>query len=208
MKAIFLGVFLFKVGIIFANDCKSLSKEEVFDYADIIFLGHVFDVGDSTYRVKIAEWFKGSPRDTLTGVITHDVIPPEIGSIWLIFGQRLTENSFLADVCSGSKSLDLPYGSHDITIPIIPPPEMYGNPVLLTLLKEIELDKALNEFYYDVASLRARKFEEENELIGQSQSQMEANYTKLENDVKFIKWSTLILILILILSILIRLRHK
>src|SRR5690606_33512546 len=121
MKAIFLGVFLFKVGVIFADDCKSLSKEEVFDYADIIFLGHVFDVGDSSYRVKITEWFKGSPRDTLTGVITQDVTPPEIGSIWLIFGQSLTGNSFLADVCSGSKSLDLPYGSHDITIPIIPP---------------------------------------------------------------------------------------
>lgn len=208
MKAIFLGVFLFKAGIIFADDCKSLSKEEVFDYADIIFLGHVFDAGDSTYMVKISEWFKGIPRDTLTGVITQDVIPPEIGSIWLIFGQSLTDNRFLADVCSGSKSLDLPYGSHDITIPIIPPPEMYGNPAQLALLKEIELDKALNEFYYDVASLRARKFEEENKSIRQSQSQMEVNYTKLEQDVKFIKWSILILLLAFVLSILIRLRCK
>lgn len=85
---------------------------------------------------------------------------------------------------------------------------MYGNPAQLALLKEIELDKALNEFYYDVASLRARKLEEESKTIKQSLSQLEVNYTELEDDVKFIKWSILILLPALILSILVRLRFK
>lgn len=116
-----------------------------------IFLGHVFEVGDSTYRIKVMEWYKGEfLEDTLTGMITQRVMTPKTGSIWLIFGKKQLGDKFLADVCSGSKSLSSPHGTHDITFPEVPPPDVFKNPSQLFLTKQIVLDKALNEFYFDL----------------------------------------------------------
>lgn len=179
MKKLFLIALFLKTGILLAGDCKKRSKEEIYNYADVIFLGHVFEVSHSTYRIKVIEWYKGIPTDTLIGVITQSVTVPEIGSIWLIFGRKQTDTKFLADVCSGSKSLNLPHGTHDITF--LRYHHRIFSRILSTffLTKQIVSDKALNEFYFDVASLRARKVEHENKLMSERYSQLEKSYAQL-----------------------------
>ncbi|MCS6974174.1 MAG: hypothetical protein NZM13_06785 [Cyclobacteriaceae bacterium] len=208
MRRLLLIAFLFRSGMLCASDCKRISKEEAFNNADIIFLGHVFEVSDSTYRIKVIEWFKGVPKDTLVGVITQSVIVPEIGSIWLILGQSLTPDRFLADVCSGSKSLDLPHGTYDITVPEVPPRDVFKNPSELFLLKQMVSDKALNEFYFDVASLRARKSQEENKLLKSELEKMERNITRLADEVSTLKWLIVILALISIGAIFLNFRKR
>jgi hypothetical protein len=206
IRRLFLIAFLFRAGMLCADDCKKISKEEAFNYADIIFLGHVFEVNDSTYRVKVMEWFKGVPKDTLVGVITQSVMVPKIGSIWLILGQSLTPDRFLADVCSGSKSLNFPHGTHDITFPELPPSDVLKNPTALFLLKQIISDKALNEFYFDVASLRARKIQEENASIKEENNQLKKQYSQLISDINFMKWAIIILTIVSLGSIVINFR--
>lgn len=188
MKKLLLIMFFFKAGISFADDCKKISKEEAFNFSDLIFLGHVFEVSDSTYKIKVIESFKGYPQDTLVGVISRNVIPPIVGSIWLIYGQNLNDNRFLADVCSGSKSINWPHGTHDITFPTPPPPEVFKNPSQLFLLKQIIADKALNEFYYDVATLRAKRVEGENKLMKDKLDQIVQQYSLIENRLILMRW--------------------
>lgn len=190
-------IFL-KSGIAFADECKKISKEETYNFSDIVFLGHVFEVGDSTYRIKVIELFKGKQtlNDTLVGIISRDVITPGVGSIWLIYAQGLDDNRFIADVCSGSKSMNWPHGTNDITFPTPPPSEVYKNPSQLFLLKQIIIDKALNEFYYDVASLRARKAQEENKLIKEERNRLTQQYGILAKELAFMKWLLVVLIVI------------
>jgi hypothetical protein len=208
MRKLLLIALVFKVGILCADDCKKISKEEAFNYAEIIFLGHVFEINDSTYRVKVVEWYKGIPKDTLVGVITQNVMTPKIGSIWLILGQNLASDRFLADVCSGSKSLNLPHGTHDITLPEIPPPDVFRNPSVLFLLKQIISDKALNEFYFDVASLRARKVQEEIKSITKENDQLEKQYSQLRSEINFMKWSIIILTIVSLGSMVLNFRKR
>jgi hypothetical protein len=208
MRRLFLITLFLKTGILLANDCKKISKEDVYNYADVIFLGHVFEVGDSIYHIKVIEWYKGNLADTLVGVITQNVAVPKVGSIWLIFGQKLSDTKFLADVCSGSKSLSLPHGTHDITLPDIPPPDILKNPSQLFLVKQLISDKALNEFYFDVASLRARKAQQENKLMSDRFSHLEKSYASLSREMSFIKWSLFILIIVSVGSLLLNFRRR
>jgi hypothetical protein len=208
MRRLFLITLFLKTGILLANDCKKISKEDVYNYADVIFLGHVFEVGDSIYHIKVIEWYKGNLADTLVGVITQNVVVPKVGSIWLIFGQKLSDTKFLADVCSGSKSLSLPHGTHDITLPDIPPPDILKNPSQLFLVKQLISDKALNEFYFDVASLRARKTQQENKLMSDRFSHLEKSYASLSREMSFIKWSLIILIIVSVGSVLLNFRRR
>lgn len=204
-----LVLLLLKSGIISADDCKKISKEDIYNYADIIFLGHVFEVGDSTYRINVMEWYKGKfLEDTLTGMITQRVMTPKTGSIWLIFGKTQPGDKFLADVCSGSKSLSSPHGTHDITFPEVPPPDVFKNPSQLFLAKQIVLDKALNEFYFDVASLRARKAQQVNESIKEKYSHLEKKYSQLSDDLNFLKWAVIVLIIVTVTSTVVRLIKK
>lgn len=208
MRRLFLITLFLKTGILLADDCKKISKEEAYNYADVIFLGHVFEVGDSTYRIKIIEWYKGNPIDTLVGAITQNVTVPKVGSIWLIFGQKKTDSEFLADVCSGSKSLSLPHGTHDISFPEIPPPDVFKNPSQLFLVKQIVSDKALNEFYFDVASLRARRVHQESKLLSERCNLLEKNYAQLSREISFMRWSIIILIIVSVSSMILNFRKR
>lgn len=208
MKTLLTSILFVESIVAFADDCKKLSKEEIINYADIIFLGHVHYVNDSIYKVKVIEFYKGSPRDTLEGVITQSVVVPKVGSIWLIYGQRLGENRFLADACSGSKSLDSPFGPHDITFPEIPPSDLYSNPSQLFLLKQIVLDKSLNEFYFDVSSLRVRFAQKDTKSINQDYNDIKQICSHLSRDIYLMKWLLIILIFVSIFSIIITLRKK
>ena len=59
-----------------ASDCIKLSKTEIYNFADGVFLGQVFEVMDTTFSVKLLETYKGSYPDTLTGIINQNVVPP------------------------------------------------------------------------------------------------------------------------------------
>ena len=192
------------IGYCNASDCIKLSKTEIYNFADGVFLGQVFEVMDTTFSVKLIETYKGSYPDTLTGIINQNVVPPEKGSTWLFYSTDLGRNTFIADACSGSKSFSFPHGAHDIAYLVPPPPEILRAPAQMFVLEQVLKDKALNEMYFEISGLRKNKLEER--LM-----KLEADNTRLNDQlVQMNQYYEIILVLtglIIVLQIFIRIRH-
>lgn len=172
-----LWLFLLSMTPCYASDCARISKADAFRMADFVFLGEVIEVMDTTFSVIVLESYKGTPSDSLVGIINQNVIIPKKGSIWLFYATDLESLVFVADACSGSKSFDTPHGAHDVAYLIPPPPEVLRSPAQLFILEQVLEDKALNELYFEIASLRHLKLqnriaaleEQSHNLDGQSE---------------------------------------
>ncbi|WP_209332865.1 hypothetical protein [Lunatimonas salinarum] len=114
-----------------ASDCIRLSKYEIYQEADGVFLADVYEVSETKFKVRVLEVYKGTYPDTLTGIIDQNVIIPEMGSTWLFYSMDYEEGVFIADACSGSKSFTFPHGAHDIAYLVPPPPEILRSPELV-----------------------------------------------------------------------------
>lgn len=160
-NALILSVILFFT--IFnckAYDCSKLSKNEIYEDSDGVYLGYVFEVADTTFKVRVLEIFKGNYPDTLIGTFNENTIIPDSGSTWLIYSNDLEDGTFIIHPCSGSKSFQFPYGYHDLAFPIPPPPEIYDSPAVQVVLEQVLKGISLNEMYFEISNLRRKKSEE------------------------------------------------
>ena len=154
----FFIVFIVFSTLSFGSDCSKTSKNELFRSADFVFIGEVIYVDESSYIIKVNEKFKGNPKDTVEGVISHSSIRPEKGSNWLMYSSKIDENKIFTDFCSGSRSFEIPFGAHDYSYPK-PPPRYLKDPSQFFLFENITHDMALNELYFDISNLRQKKLE-------------------------------------------------
>ena len=159
---IFLGMFFLFSGSLKGSDCKELSKIDLYNSAELIFLGQIIDVSDSVYFVRVDEKYKGNLSDTISGMIEERTIHPEIGDVWLIFAKKMENDLIFVDFCSGSKSLRFTLGAHDVSVPI-PPPASLVNDSDFFIIENINRSTSLNEFFFDVYSLRYIKDQREKE---------------------------------------------
>ena len=163
-KAIAFIVLILIASQATAWDCKTQTKRELYDEYEVVLIGKILRVDSLSYLVAVQEMFKGSQHDTLVGELWAETygasIRPERGETWLIYGD-IRNGNLLAGDCSGSRSFDFPYSFHMIASPT-PPPRQMGEitEVEMFILRNIDLDKALNELYYDIITLRQWKLEE------------------------------------------------
>ncbi len=210
MKNFLILAFALKASLVFGFDCEKLSKDELYNQAHLIFLGNVIYVSDTLASVKVVELFKGNANDTIIWLISQGELTPSVNSTWLIYGYRSsTENAFYIGECSASKSFNAPFSIHDVTLSPPPTPGMMAmNSEGRILHQQMLFDRALGEFYFDVASLRARKASGESKLINERHDQLEKLFASLIKDLTVLRWSTIILIIALVGSIIVSLRKK
>jgi hypothetical protein len=210
MKSFSIAILLLTFHSVNGTDCKTFSKEEIYNQADLVFLGKIIYVSDTLASVEIIELFKGSANDTILWLTSNGGIKPRLNSTWLIYGYKaVTKNTFYVGDCGGSKSFDAPRSIHDNTIPSPPTPEMMlMNSQGRILHEQMLLDRALNEFYFDVASLRAKKILEETRVVNKEYARIEKKHSQLANDLHFIKWAIIILTIVILGSTAINFRKR
>ena len=155
MHKLLLITLILECQISFGWDCNSISQDEDFEFSDLVFFGRVIDVNDTSYRIKVLESYKGDAADTLVGLLRDFTPLPEKGSLWLIYGKG-DRTTFIVPMCSGSKSLDKPFGLHDASFPMPPPRGLWQNESFLAIFDALQKEKSLNEFYFEIASLREK----------------------------------------------------
>jgi len=160
--------------ISFGIDCNKISKDEDYENSDIVFFGRVIEVYDTSYRIRVLEIFKGNIADTLIGT-TRDSIVPKIGSHWLIYGMTYDSKIFGVLPCGGSKCQEWPLGLTDVSFPLPPPKILQDSKPLVELYSQIQFDKSLNEFYFEIESLREKVRKSELKIIRDTLSELQKN---------------------------------
>lgn len=148
-------VFLFTIGsfLLFGSDCTKQTKTRLYEQADLIFVGKIMGIGDSSFSVDVHEIFKGDEVQRVDLVINESAfIPKERGEIWLFYARLLDGNLLVADQCGGSKSFSFPYGLQDISFP--EPPPRGASEEMLQLFKNNRKQNSINELYFEILSLR------------------------------------------------------
>lgn len=141
-----------------AEDCLKLTKAELFNEAEKVFLGDVLSIVDSVFEVRVIEGFKGVVEgDTLKGILTENLFRMTKNSTWLLYGRDLDGRRLIIDECSGSKSFDHPYGYHDVSSMRPPSPEILKSDMGLELFEHVSEIAARSEMYYEINSLRYQK---------------------------------------------------
>lgn len=159
MKKAVVFVFMIVSIKISASDCRRISKIEVYETADLVFLGQVSEIDDSTFGINVFEYFKGSEEiQYLKGIRMDNSISPKEEDLWLFYAKQIGEGEVYIDFCSGSKSFQNPTGFHDVTFPS-PPPPFLKDQSLLFLTENIVESKSLSELYFEIISLRQMKIE-------------------------------------------------
>lgn len=143
------------------NDCSKQSKSEIYSDSDLVFIGYVIESNDINYKVLVEEIFKGSPSDTLIGIVDKNFVHPQKGSNWLFYISGFNNENIYFDFCSGSKSFEFPYGFHDISRLIPPSKEFASSPKDLTYLELLQSIRSSNEMYYEINTLRSLKSKED-----------------------------------------------
>jgi len=152
MRSILLVLF-FQAYLAFGTDCKSVKFDQEYEFSDIVFFGRVIEVTDSLYRIKVLENYKKEISDTLVGKVIDGQQVPNKGSYWLIYG-FYDGNIFYTSECSGSKSVERPFGFHDFSFPLPAPKSLQNNRQLQDIFWDLQKNKSLNEFYFEISSLR------------------------------------------------------
>lgn len=191
------------VSICISSDCKIQTKLELYNRADIVLIGKVNSVTDSTYTVQVVESFKGNIGEEIVGLITNDVQVPKRGWTLLIYGTLAENKYFIADVCSGTKSFEIPFGSHDYNSVDIPPKEVYLNPVGSYLSEQIAKNRSLGEMRSEIEKLRLGTLYK-NEL-NQSKELFDKIST-LRGEITWLWWGISLIIVFNIILIIILLR--
>lgn len=186
----------------FGIDCKKQSKIDVYRISDLVFTGTIVEVSSNHFSILVGEKFKGQyKKDTLQAVLQNNSIIPEKGEDWLIYAEDLGEFIYVDD-CLGSKNFNWPYGVQDISSPEQPPP-FFRDESMMYLLENIWKDRALNELYFEILSLRQFKIQNENTMMAERLSSLDNYKLALEKEVHHIKWMIAFVILLLAISIII-----
>ena len=197
---------------IYGHDCGKLTKDGIYEQADVIFFGRVININDTSFQIKVLENFKGDIKigDTLTGLIRDYIRPHEKETYWLIYANSSDFKVFLEAMCSGSKSLDIPFGLQDETFPSPPIKEINDNKAFSSIMYEIIKDKSLNEFYFEIGSLRERVKREEIRRITQNLKELTIENQKTQDKLALISWTLFISLgttLITLTVLLVRQKH-
>jgi hypothetical protein len=191
----------------FGIDCKKQSKIDIYRKSNLVFTGTIVEVSSNHFSVLVGEKFKGKyKKDTLIAVIQNNSIIPEKGEDWLIYAEDLGELIYVDD-CLGSKSFNWPYGIQDISSPEQPPP-FFRDESMVYLLENIWKDRALNELYFEILSLRQFKIQNENTMMDEGLSSLENYKLALEKEIHYIKWMIAFVIFLLIIFIITSLTYK
>ncbi|MDR7130948.1 hypothetical protein J2X69_003307 [Algoriphagus sp. 4150] len=184
MKTIKLTILLFLIfccEILYASDCSKISKLEAFEQADLVFIGVVTESSESEFEVKVIEVFKGSIQDTLLGVVNNELLRPKKWTTWLFYASTIEGDKIAVGPCSGSKSFEFPHGYNDVNTLIPLSKTMFSSPNDLVLLEQILKDKASNEMYFEILSLRNYKFNEQVSTLSVKLSSIEERLLKMTN---------------------------
>lgn len=208
MKNIYILLLILSISFsCLATDCKTRNKKEIFDSADKVFIGKVFNVKDTLFYVKVIEMFKGTQSDTLIGVISQDVYIPSKGSVWIFYAKNIKSIFFLAETCGGTKSFRNPIGFHDYYVP--EPPPLNGGSETLILMEKLNKLTSINELFHEIQALRSKKnYEKLNGRISEIQALQKPQ--KNENKINYllIGIGLLILLNVILLFLLKRKRVK
>lgn len=176
-------VLLFTTHVAWADDCVAQEMDISFYEADLVFIGRVLRVADTSFYVSVIEDFKGMRTDSLIGLITQESIRPAIGQIWLFYGEDLGNGNFHSHYCSGSKSFDRPSG-----MPVPPRSRASMSISELEIYYETAVDRARNKLYFEIMSLRSRKFDS-----------LELKVNRIGSDVELLRervWQLMLLVTI------------
>lgn len=203
-KVLIIVAFLMLISSVYADDCKIYSKQELFQFADHIFLAQLVSQNDSSIELSIHEVFKGSLGENQLVEINKKHSKNIRGNkSWLIYAIEKNEKLVISE-CGGTKGFEFPQNISNASSPDI----LQYLPLNKDILLGLENDwngHALNELYYDIISLRQRKIINElsslrnNELVTTSTNQKSDD--KLDLQVLILIGLTLSNILVLILVI-------
>jgi hypothetical protein len=209
MKLLLIVFITLKLTVTFGFDCKKLTKDQIYNQADLVFLGSVIYVSDTIAGVRIIEWFKGNAKDTVQWFISKGEVIPSINTTWLIYGHNTNiGNSFYIQECTGSKGFTAPYSIQDDAIPPPPTSEMVSMSLEGRVLhRQMLFDRALSELYFDIASLRARKLEREIALLQQKYDKLMKGQESA-SDSRAMNWSMILLLVVSMVSLVLNLRGQ
>lgn len=122
---------------------------------DLIFIGKIIssDLSSNIFTVQVIEQLKGNNKDTLFALYDNCSIYPTKSDVWLIYANRVHEDTIYISQCGFSKNFHNP-----ANLNLINAPQPYLSGILSysdsLILETIIKNSVYNELYFQVEGLK------------------------------------------------------